>query len=102
MREIVIPILTGLDYKSLLAQGNQITEENGEFAELAGLLTGETGKRKPKPDRLVEKTGEELFDIMQAAAGALAILVRDYGYSLEAGHRRHINKMKGRGWLKHE
>jgi NTP pyrophosphatase (non-canonical NTP hydrolase) len=90
LKTVCLPVLYRLNPKTLLTQYLQTAEEVGETAKNINLLTGLSAKRKPVPDDIVERTGEELFDALQSLIGCLAVLERD------------LAKMRERGYLSSE
>lgn len=99
IKSVLIPVLNGLQPKTLLTQMLQSTEELGETAKNINLLTGLSAKRKPVPENIVELTSEEILDTMQSLVGCLYVLERDHGYAILTGWERHIRKMRERGFL---
>ena len=83
---------------NLVSQCLKLTEEAGELAQKIGILTGESGCRKPVPGDIVKQTAEEVFDVMQTAASALVILQRDYGADALKSWKLHLEKMRERGY----
>lgn len=87
---------------NLLAQHIQISEENGELAELIGIFTGATGKRKQIPDDIIERIAEEAIDVAQTACGVIFILEELHGLNVKKMQQKHLQKMKDRGYWKFE
>ena len=102
MKTVCLPVLDRLNPKTLLTQYLQTAEEVGETAKNINLLTGLSAKRKPVPDDIVERTGEEIFDALQSLIGCLAVLERDHGLNIKNSWERHLAKMKERGFLTNE
>lgn len=84
---------------SPLVQYAKCGEELGELSQKLTLLLG-VEPRKHRPDDIAEQTLEECIDLAQAAT-SMAYAVADMcgDAQLETAMKKHIGKMRERGYL---
>jgi len=83
------------------AQVLNVAEETREAGEAMARLDVRNPAAQDGPARqAVERTIDHLFDLVPAAAIAIASLCRTYGLDMRALHRRHRAKLQARGYTR--